>query len=209
MGRLGDIVRIRIISISIEEADGCTFDFLRLVSIQTGSDNRFCGEIPEEEIQSFRAPVTVQFSSDGSVQDFGFYLFFFIERDEEGSGDGPIPDPDPFLFLPDRQIFPTESVQIETTEIIQSTIESIESRNISDRIEDCFISGNRIRPGVVIRVSCNGTEIETDLVCTQFGIFNGNFPDCKKNRILIRKSIYILAGSAGLFSILLIHSFKL
>ena len=77
--------------IDIEQANGCTFDFL-LLSGST-SEERFCGTSFIDEMISFRGPVEIEFLSDASVQEEGFQLFFFVETDTEGSGGGPIPDP--------------------------------------------------------------------------------------------------------------------
>ena len=88
-GRLSPSFEIFIID--IEQANGCTFDFL-LLSGST-SEERFCGTNFIDEMMSFRGPVEIEFLSDASVQEEGFQLFFFVETDTEGSGGGPIPDP--------------------------------------------------------------------------------------------------------------------
>ena len=82
---------------SIEAANGCTFDFLLFMSNsgrpQERPEARFCGSTFDEDILSFWGPVEVEFLSDGSVQEEGFQLYYFVERDDEGSGGGAMPDP--------------------------------------------------------------------------------------------------------------------
>ena len=90
-------MRIRLISLDIEDATNCNFDYIRFIS--PAADERFCGNEIEENILSFRGPLEIQFVADGSVVEQGFQLYYFIERDEEGSGDGPIPDPSQFLLI--------------------------------------------------------------------------------------------------------------
>jgi hypothetical protein len=93
----GEIVRLRFLALGIEAAATCNFDFLRITG--ENFDERFCGNEIDSEVVSARGPINVQFFADGTVQDEGFQLYFFIEDETEGSGEGPIPDPGNFYLI--------------------------------------------------------------------------------------------------------------
>lgn len=78
-------VGIRFIAFDIESHSECLYDYLQIKDGPEDSSSllgRYCGKQIPQELRSNSSQVTIQFSSDGTVNKPGFYLNFFSETNE-------------------------------------------------------------------------------------------------------------------------------
>lgn len=84
-------VGIRFVAFDMESHSKCLYDYLQINDGPKDSPSvlgRYCGKQLPVELKSNSSLVTLQFSSDGSINKPGFYLNFFSETDECRNNNG-------------------------------------------------------------------------------------------------------------------------
>lgn len=84
-------VGIRFVAFDIESHDKCLYDYLQINDGPEDSSSllgRYCGKQIPQELKSNSSQVTIQFSSDGTINKPGFYLNFFSETNECRNNNG-------------------------------------------------------------------------------------------------------------------------
>ncbi|XP_020628103.1 tolloid-like protein 1 [Orbicella faveolata] len=84
-------VGIRFVAFDVESHSKCLYDYLQIYDGPDDSSTvmgRYCGKLLPEELKSNFSQMTIQFSSDGTINKPGFYLNFFSETDECRNNNG-------------------------------------------------------------------------------------------------------------------------
>ncbi|KAJ7379470.1 Bone morphogenetic protein 1 [Desmophyllum pertusum] len=84
-------VGVRFVAFDIESHSKCLYDYLQIYDGPNDSSSvigRYCGKSLPTELKSNSSQMTIQFSSDGTINKPGFYLNFFSETDECRNNNG-------------------------------------------------------------------------------------------------------------------------